>query len=270
MGKTKLLVALVIVLVLLGGAALPALAQQNGIITNAARVNLRSGPGAGFPVVTVLARGQQVNVLSQNADGSWVQVQLFTGVSGWVNARYVVAETATDVSVTAPTGRYSAVVTADFLNVRAGPGANFASVARLAQGQSMNLTGRNADNSWVQMSVPGGASGWVSARYVAPSVAVSNLPLASNTGVTSGFTPPQSYGFGQTGVVTAGSLNVRYGPGLGFGRFATLRNGASVSLVGRSGNNGWLLVQMANGRSGWVSSSFIASAFPLASLPVRG
>lgn len=270
MGKTRHIAVVLMLVVLLGAAALPTLAQQNGIIANASRVNLRSGPGAGFPVVTVLANGQQVSILSRNADTSWVQVQLITGVSGWVNARYVVSEAVPDVNITASTGRNSAVVTTDFLNVRTGPGANFARVAQLAQGQTMDLTGRNADNTWVQMRVPGGAAGWVSAHYIAPSTQIGSLPIASNTGVTPGFTPPQSYGFGQTGVVTATGLNVRYGPGLDFNRFATLNNGASVSLVGRSGNSGWLLVQLANGSSGWVNAGFIATSYPIADLPVRG
>lgn len=258
-------------LLLLGGVLVaPALAQVPAFITNASRVNLRSGPGAGFPVVTMLANGQQVTLIGSNADSSWLQVRLISGISGWVNARYVALhDQGGSVPVTEPTGRLNAVVSTPILNIRTGPGANFSVVGRLGRGAAINLTGRNADSSWLQMNIPGGISGWVSSRYVNSSVYIPGLPVTSDTGTRPGFPPPVS-GDGQTGVVTASGLNVRYGPGVNFALFARLRGGESVSLVGRNAAGNWLLVQLANGLSGWVNAGFIRTGYPIASLPVRG
>jgi uncharacterized protein YraI len=256
--------------VLAGALAAPALAQTPAFITNASRVNMRTGPGAGFPVVAILARGQQVTLIGSNADSSWLQLRLVSGAAGWVNARYVgLYDQGGGVPITQPTGRLNAVVSTPLLNVRTGPGANFAIVAKLPRGTAMNLIGRNADSSWLQMSIPGGAAGWVSSRYVSASVYIPGLPVTSDTGTTPGFPPPVSGG-GQTGVVTASGLNVRYGPGVNFGLFERVRGGETVSLVGRNAAGNWLLVQLANGLSGWVNAGFVRTSYPIASLPIRG
>jgi N-acetylmuramoyl-L-alanine amidase len=265
-------VIILIVVALLFALVVPAAAQNgNGVITNASRVNLRTGPGAGFPVITVLSSGQLVYVASRNADGSWLQVQVVgTGTLGWVNARYVYTNVNVGgIGVSQPTGAQNAVTSTDYLNIRNGPGANFDTVGRLAYGQAVNVIGRNADSSWVQITVPGGVTGWVSSRYVSASVAVGNLPITSNTGVFPTYPQPVPT-TGQTGIITAVNLNVRYGPGTWFGAFDRLHRGEGVSLVGRSGNSGWLLVQMANGATGWVSTGFVSTNYPIASLPVSG
>jgi uncharacterized protein YraI len=269
----RLLTLLVLVssIVLLLALVVPALAQQSGMIVNASRVNLRSGPGAGFAVVAQMEFGQLVTPLSRNADGSWVQIQLIGGLTGWVNARYLQSSIAIgSLPVTQATGSFSAVVTSSFLNVRGGPGANFPIVGRLANGAALNLVGRNAESSWAQISIPGGVQGWVSTRYIAASVLIDSLPVTSNTGVSPDFPQPVPPQGGQTGVVTSFGLSVRFGPGLAYGRFDILRQGEGVSLIGRSGDSRWLLVQLANGLTGWVSSSFILTSFPIGNLEVRG
>lgn len=262
----KVLIISVIALVL----AVPALAQQSGEVVNASRVNLRSGPGVGFPVVTILGRGQQITVISANADASWLQVCLLNGTAGWVNARYIgiYGDQGGGIPVTQPTGRNNGVVNTPLLNVRGGPGANFNVVGKLSQHTAVNLLGRNADSSWAHITIPNIITGWVSTRYITSSVMVSGLPIVNTTGTTPGFPPPVS-GSGQTGSVTAGGLNVRYGPGTYFGLFARLQAGETVSLVGRNNAGNWLLVQLANGFSGWVSANYIRTGYPLGNLPVR-
>lgn len=254
-------------------AVAPADAQQpNGFITNAARVNLRTGPGANYPVVTVLSNGQQLFLQGQNADGSWLQVSLFGSTSGWVNARYVAPIGAVGpLPVVAPTGRLNAFVTANFLNVRSGPAANFEVIATLGRNQPVNLLGRNLDSTWVRISVPGiVADGWVSARYIASNAVISSLPVQSNTGITPGLPQPiPDPNTGQTGVVTARNLNVRLGPGVAFASFDIISAGEGVRLVGRNSAGNWLLVQLADGRTGWVNRGFIYTQFPTDILPIR-
>lgn len=244
--------------------------QGTGQITNASRVNLRQGPGVNFNIVTILSAGQLFTIVGRNADGSWVQIILPGNVQGWVNARYVLPSIPVNtLPQTANTTVTGATVNSPFLNLRDGPGANFNIITTLAEGQPLNLLGRNADNSWVQVNVPGGATGWVSARFIQSNILVGNLPLVSNTGVFPTFPQAVPTG-GRTGVVTAFNLNVRYGPGTQFGRFAILRQGEGVSLIGRNGFGNWLLVQLANGATGWVNTGFIRTDFPIGELEVRG
>lgn len=268
--KSLRLTVLILLVMLVLSAAASVSAQQSSMIVNASRVNLRSGPGAGFPMVAQLEFGHLVTPISRNADGSWVEVQLINGVTGWVNARYVQSSVPIgSLPVTQQTGSLNAAVNTAFLNVRTGPGANFPVVTRLSFGAALNLVGRNADSSWAQVSVPGVAEGWVSTRYIAASVLIDSLPVTSNTGIFPTFPQPVPPQGGPTGIVTSMGLSVRFGPGLNFGRFEILRQGEGVSLLGRNGNSTWLLVQLANGLTGWVNSSYILTSYPIANLVVR-
>ena len=66
------------------------LAQANctpSAITTAS-VNMRTGPGTNFPIITVLPANAFLAVTGRNADRSWYQV-VFNGVQGWVSASYL-------------------------------------------------------------------------------------------------------------------------------------------------------------------------------------
>ncbi len=72
----------------------------------------------------------------------------------------------------------------------------------------------------------------------------------------------------QVGSVNTGSLNVRTGPGLGFGSVATLPFGFGVQLVARNTEGNWVLVQLTNGVNGWVNKNFLFTQFDINSLPI--
>lgn len=53
-------------------------------------INIRSGPGTGYAIVSVLPAGQSLEIVGRNADSSWWQVPLPTGF-GWVAAKVTTA-----------------------------------------------------------------------------------------------------------------------------------------------------------------------------------
>jgi TolB protein len=67
------------------------------------------------------------------------------------------------------------------LRVRSGPGTNYPIVARLNNGQSVTLLGRNAGGDWLLIATPGQNSpfGWVAAAYLATSADIDALPVSS-------------------------------------------------------------------------------------------
>ncbi|MCF3641287.1 SH3 domain-containing protein [Rhizobium sp. TRM95111] len=66
-------------------------------------VNLRAGPGTGYPVVRVIAAGSRVVTFGCLADYSWCDVGV-AGVRGWVASRYItIASGGTTVVVTQAT-----------------------------------------------------------------------------------------------------------------------------------------------------------------------
>jgi uncharacterized protein YraI len=52
-------------------------------------LNVRTGPGAGFPSFTTVANGAHVTLLGRNAAATWVKVILADGRQGWVNGSFL-------------------------------------------------------------------------------------------------------------------------------------------------------------------------------------
>lgn len=261
--------ALPLALILLALAALgmPTTAEENGVISNKGNsVNLRSGPGIGYPALAQLPSGQPVVILTRVPD--WVQVRAFN-LTGWVNARYVASYTP-PVTVTLPTEAprqtYNGIINAVSLNVRNGPGPYYGIIAQALSGDAVDVLGRSADGAWLLIRLQNTQVGWVEARYVDVSgaMATSVPPTLAPTGTA----VPQPTGL--IGLVTASRLNLRNGPGPYFGIVGKLSSGTAVNLLGRNWDASWVLVSGPGGLSGWASAEFISVNFPLYNLPQRG
>jgi hypothetical protein len=83
---------------------------------------------------------------------------------------------ATPVPVTAGSGDAAANTVA---NIRKGPGLHYGTIGSLQRGQQVSLTGRNGDNSWLQIAMSGDEKGWVFATLLTlnPSINVNSLAL---------------------------------------------------------------------------------------------
>lgn len=141
------------------------------------RLNVRSGPGLNFDILTKIDRGQTYPVLGRNADSSWWEIQV-GNIIGWVSAPFVSVTNGQTVPVgdgqivdvipdqpTIPGGPTATVLSAR-LNVRSGPGLNFDILTAVEFGDTYPIVGRNANSSWWQINV-NGLIGWVSGALIA-------------------------------------------------------------------------------------------------------
>lgn len=151
----------------------------------------------------------------------------------------------------------TAVVTAAHLNVRSGPGVQFGPIARVHQGMEVSVLGRNGDATWAQIIIPDDGRGWVNAKYLNLSVPLSTLPDTSG---------PEAQL--PTAHVLASSLNVRYGPGTQYASFLTVNRGQIVTVLGRTGDTGWVLVRLPSGTQGWVNARYLSGSEAFGNLPV--
>ncbi|HRJ45310.1 MAG TPA: SH3 domain-containing protein, partial [Caldilineaceae bacterium] len=71
-----------------------------------------------------------------------------------------------------------------------------------------------------------------------------------------------------TVAVPGSRLNVRAGPGAAYAIVGKLTDGASVSLLARSGDSSWVQVALAEGAFGWVSARYITTKGGVESLPI--
>jgi len=159
-----------------------------------------------------------------------------------------------------PSSEITAHVTAYRLNVRSGPGIGNPVITRLREGRPVAPVGRDISTTWLQISLPDGKQGWVSARYISSSFMLEALPI------TGGAVPNPIPG--ATGTVTAIKLNVRSGPSIVYGIMGWVYRDQQVQLVGRNSTRTWLKITLAPGFDGWVSAAYIAANYPIADLPV--
>ena len=76
-----------------------------------------------------------------------------------------------------PTPQPIAVVTADALNLRAGPGTVYDKKGLLHKGEKLNITARTATGDWIRV-LADGTEGWVSATYVELLIPLDSIPVA--------------------------------------------------------------------------------------------
>ena len=67
--------------------------------------------------------------------------------------------------------------TAGGLRMRSGPGTDYGVLLLLAEGQEVNVLGRDEAGEWLKINLDSGEEGWVTAEFVDVSVAVEALPI---------------------------------------------------------------------------------------------
>jgi uncharacterized protein YvpB len=120
-------------------------------------------------------------------------------------------------------------VTADVLNVRSGPGTNYAKVGRLVQDTKLNVIQR-MNNGWFKISF-NGKTGYVSGDYVYSS---------------------------EVYRVTATRLHFRTGPGTQHKSMGLINNGTVLDVISKE-SNGWYKIAY-KGKIGFVSSDYVSTS----------
>jgi uncharacterized protein YraI len=216
-------------------------------------------------ILTRVSLGEVFPIVGQNADGSWLQVNVF-GTVGWVNAAYVTAANLQVVPVTdsaiQPTGPFpsatATVTNASVLNVRETPDpVNGRVLLRIRRDETYPILGKNADGTWLLLNV-NGVNGWVRARFVTATT-LQNVPTVGNTA--------QSIPVIVT--INTPTLNVRTLPDATGLILTRVTLGESYAAVGRTADGDWVQINV-NGQPGWVSARFVQVAPDVQVLLVTG
>jgi len=142
-----------------------------------------------------------------------------------------------------------AVVSNSLLNVRAGPGTNYARVDQVRQGTALEIIGRNKEGTWIAVVTPGGDEAWVILTYVSVNVSVNDLPVIE--------APPTPTPAPQPTRSSQAVAPAPRGTGFGYGVQAHLDTARVVSAVQDMGF-GWIKqqvrwqeVEAQQGSRGW-------------------
>ena len=193
-------------------------AIAKGVVT-ASELNIRSKAGTDGEIVGKLNTGARVEILEKS--GGWGRID-----KGWISLDYVYQDG------TAGKNTAKGVVTGTQLNIRTGPGTNYAQAGSLAFGDRVNILEQFTidGKKWACID-----KGWISLEYVY---------VDGTTGEHSG-----------VGVINVSDqLNIRTGPGTGYALAGSLKGGTEVKIFTqiKIGDTTWGCID-----KGWISMDYV-------------
>ncbi len=249
-----------VVLALLASFPIASAAQASSahLVVNTHRLNIRSGPGVGYDVITSVPGGTELPVTAIDSGRLWFQVTSLAG-SGWVNSHYTIDRgnfsgipildmSAADEPALAPSQAHL-VVNTGYLNVRNGPGIGYHSMGNVPGGTKLPVVAIDSGGLWYQVESALG-TGWVNSYYTIPRGVFSGIPKISQETDTPTIAPGTPHL-----VVNTGNLNVRSGPSASHSIITTVPGGTELPVVSIGSDNLWYEVNSPAG-VGWVNSYY--------------
>jgi uncharacterized protein YgiM (DUF1202 family) len=212
---------------------------------------VREGPGTNYKALGSLVRNDIVEALEFSADKSWTRVRRLTdNLTGWSSSQYLekIDTTPPPPPPPPPTGdKYR--VTANRLNVRSGPGTEFASLGIIVLNEVVTAIGANSDGTWRQIRTGSGLTGWSSAAYL---VLVGDAPPPDPN------EPPPDDVTGDW-YRAASKINVRDGAGTNFAVIGSLNKDEVVEALNANSDQSWIRFRRVDGWTAWVASSYLTN-----------
>ena len=222
-------------------------------------VNVRSASSNSGKVLTVVARGQSVQVTGEKVRG-WIPVAV-NGTTGWIYQRFLTEESIRPVHFGSDPLPDTMIATVP-VNVRDNS-ANAGKVLTVAErGQEVQVTGR-PDGGWLPVSV-NGKSGWIYGRYLTTGK-VAPAPSKPTVDATSGSSTSRDKSrpvLDNAATRTTSGVNVRTAPTPKASIVTSLAEGTGVKVTGDARGN-WVEVR-ANGHTGWVYRTHLSGKVPAA------
>lgn len=207
-------------------------------VTSTTDVNVRSGPGNSYSVLTVMKQGTTTAKLGES--GNWVKLTV-NGKTGYVYSKYL---TSGGSSSSTTSTQKTVYVTASSLNVRSGSGTSYSVIGGLSKGSSASVVGTSGN--WYKIKY-GSGYGYISSSYTS-----SSAPSGGSSDSGSTTTSKTMY-------CNVSSLNVRSGPGTSYSAKGILSYGQAVSVVDTSSY--WYKIKYGSGY-GYVGSKYLSSSKP--------
>ncbi|MBX3011172.1 MAG: SH3 domain-containing protein [Caldilineaceae bacterium] len=180
---------------------------------------------------------------------------LATGTQSITNTAAVTTGVPPEISA-AITG--TVIITAG-LNARSAPTTTAQAVVLLEGGAVVTVTGRSADNEWLQLRLPDDTAAWVFAEYIQLS--------DSGASTTPTVTTDPTGGGPSAAVNSLSGANARLEPDRNAEAFDVIPYDVVLTVEGRTANNEWLQVEY-QGQLVWVLVSTVSLNTELENLPV--
>ena len=195
---------------------------------------MRNGAGTSYRVITVLKKGQKVEVISES--NGWSKIK-YDGRLGYVSSSYL-----GDVSNSTNKSKTKQVNTTS-LNVRSGPNTSYGLLGKLPKGSKVEVISES--NGWSKIKY-NGKDAYVSSMYLSD-VSQSNSDNSSQSNDKKNTDK----------VVNTASLNVRSGPGSTYSKLGKVYKGSKVTVLSES--SGWAKINF-NNKEAFVVGNYLSTS----------
>src|SRR5690606_30796810 len=248
------------------------------MVVNTSFLNVRTGPGAQYSVLTTVVGGTQLPVLGVGTDGVWYLVATSVG-NGWVNIDYVIPRgdfrnvpsidvsriSAPDVVAYTPLSiglhpiavagqgggvassgtveRFRAQINVESVNLRTAPQDEASVIRVLFKDDAVDyaIVGRANDErgvEWLALHVPGVGTGWVETPKLRVRLSARYRDVLT---------------------VVADTVNLYADPGVSLLNVEPLRHGDEVFLIDITPDGQFVRVELATGEVGWLPFSAVVT-----------
>lgn len=223
-------------------------AYAANVLVNGDTVNIRTGPGLSYTIVTKVKENDVLTVMDE--EGDWIKVKTSSNKIGWIANWLIKSE-----QVTA-TKNQTVKITENGLRVRSAAGTTNKVLGTLQKGETYNVL--QVKDGWIQINSPYG-NGWISTDFA--TILEGNSTTTSEEKVETNTPTVQA-----TGVVTADILNVRASASTSATLIGKLQKGTNVSIISQT--ESWTTI-LFNGKTAYVSSQYIEKVDNISSEVVK-
>ena len=218
-------------------------------ITIPAVMNVRSGPGLTYGIVTTVVSGTRADIvgigpldewllveLDNLNDPAWIYRALTTVVGSLTGVERVDPTQSVQASIVTNTDQPVAVTYPSLVDIRVGPGLTNTVLKTVSQGTRARIMGLSPDENWYLVEIDGMSQlGWIREDLTVLVGSLQNVKRI--TAAELAMLP--------VAIVDTASLNVRSGPGLGHPLVTTISEGTWVQIVGVNGQSDWFQIEVA-------------------------
>ena len=234
-------------------------------------LNVRSGPGTEYDIVTTVSQGTRAEIigigpqdewflveLDSLDDPVWIYQDLTTVVGSLAGVRRVaswqVGQPSSDTEVERPI----AVTYPSLVNVRVGPGESYSVLKAVGQGTRARIMGVGPDENWYLVGIDGlDQLGWIREDLTVLVGSLDNVKRIT----------AEEIAMLPVAIANTALLNVRSGPDTSYGLVTTISEGTWVEVIGVNAQSDWFKVKYDEvGGQGWVYRDLTYLAGPLASV----
>ncbi|ALV21185.1 MULTISPECIES: N-acetylmuramoyl-L-alanine amidase [Carnobacterium] len=233
--KTIISFLAVLIFISLTTFATVALANQSTIKVDASVVNIRTGPGLSYDIMTQVVGGEKVNVIAE--ENEWYKIRMSNDQIGWV-ASWLIGNT----EISAASNKIG-TVTGEPVNIRSEGHSNAEIIGTVAKGTELTVLFQQG--GWTQIQYNGQVA-WISSELIEVTTPTKETAPSSVATKTNSEAPIETI------TIRSDGTNIRSGPSVDKSVVIKASKGDSFTYLSTEGD--WYQIQAADGQTGYVAN----------------